>query len=162
MTSHVRLEKYFPVDSMGYFSASIKLPDNPGVYSIVFVSQRVGEFSLPRRTLIRLVDRNMFFSDSGVVSRLSFSPIVTLKDALPYIDLGENLWASLQMTQDTKRFQTTGIRILFDNLPSYRPGKAYVKMSGYRIGSGGSLDRISFIPSLFAGEVLLDRMHEKI
>lgn len=67
----------------------------------------------------------------------------------------------MRIIQDTKIFQTSGTRFLFDSLPQYRPGKANVKIDGYIIGTGGSLDRIARVPSIFSGTVILDRTHEK-
>ena len=152
--------KLFSVESGKIFRARLTLPKTPGKYSLVIASGN--SFETRNIGYITLVSRDTFHtSDVLPEVNVRLIPRVEQIDGIPSIALASRLWGSLEMNQDTKTYQTSGTRFLFDSLPQYRTGKATVRINGYTTGSGGSLDRTTSIASLFSGTVLLDRTHEK-
>lgn len=154
------LTKLFSVESGKIFRARLTLPKTPGKYSLVIASGN--SFETRNIGYITLISRDTFYtSDVLPETNVRLFPRVEQIDGIPSIALASGLWGNLEMNQDTKTYQTSGTRFLFDSLPQYRTGKATVKIEGYTTSSGGSLDRTASIASLFSGTVLLDRTHEK-
>ena len=157
-----RQDYFFSLDKNKWFVAPIQLPKIPGEYNIIFVSERSGEFSFGKRTTIRIISQENFTSHVSEILTKTVIPSIQEKNDSNFIDFGDSFWGSLNLTQDTKTFETHGTRMFFDSLPRYHLGNADARITAYQIDSGGSLDRISWLSTFFSGSVILDRTHQFI
>lgn len=52
------------------------MPDVPDGYSLIILSERVGQFTLPRITRIRVVPYDTFYSDTKTAYSFSTRPVI--------------------------------------------------------------------------------------
>lgn len=67
----------------------------------------------------------------------------------------------MRIVRDGRTFTTQGNTLSFDGI-SFTPGKAQVYLDGYTLSTPSSLDRSQYIPKLYSGSVILERIHENI
>jgi hypothetical protein len=147
------------VDTSGRFTARINLPRNTGEYAFVIASGN--SFETDVVSTLHLASPTLITPSLPAKSQ-KITPKIDTVGGVPSLSLGSTLWGVLTLSQDTRSYTLSGTRFLFDTVSQLRSGKADVRISGYVIGSGGSLDRLAQAPSLFSGTVLIDRTHEKI
>lgn len=145
-------------DKNGNFSYLLHFPENPGEYYFIVAGGNSFETTDP--PLIKLIDKSTItYPDIPPTTRF-FRPVVSGGEN-PSIILPENIWASMRIVRDGRTFATEGSALSFDGI-SFTPGKAQVNLDGYILSTPSSLDRSQYIPKLYSGSVILDRIHENI
>ncbi len=143
-------------DASGNFQIPVSLPTIEWKYYVIVASGNSFASSTPQ--IITLIPKNRVTNTAA--SLPDIRPTIVY-DKYPYISIGSEKWASMQIVQWAKLVEKTGKILMLDEL-SLTPWNSRVSISGYSLSGVSSLDQIAALPFAWSGSIFIDRTRDRI
>ncbi len=143
-------------DIYGNFRIPINLPKIEWKYYIIIASGNSFGASTPE--IITLIPRN---TPKNVDSPSLFISPYIVYDDLPYLNIGSDKWANMQIDQLGKRYTTSWKILMLNDFP-LTFGRARITINWYGLSSSSPLDQIASLGFNWSGYIYIDRTREKI